>query len=172
MMYRSFYQARLVLIPKVKHLISLATLFNTIELLSLLGLTLISSQENFDIHKVCFVTFGIASLIYFVITCFLWTKCGLEIRLKSEQASKDIKLTVVKVFFGFGFVMSYFYYVHNEYCYPYVYSFFCICEYVIVLANMAFHLTAYYDFADASLLVPSALAKDYQPLKDVVSRPF
>ena len=41
--------------------------------MSLLGLSIVSSLENFDIHKICFGTFVICSLIYFALTIRLWT---------------------------------------------------------------------------------------------------
>ena len=67
-------------------------------------------------------------------------------------------------------LMLYFYWRHNEYCEPYVYSFFCVCEYVIVLSNIAFHGTAYYDFYEAECAVSQASSNsaDYRPLTNVI----
>ncbi len=52
-----------------------------------------------------------------------------------------------------GVLMVYFYWRHNTYCEPYVYSFFCILEYTIVLCNMGFHVSVFYDlqFAEVSV---------------------
>ena len=49
--------------------------------------------------------------------------------------------------------MFFLYYVHNEYCPPYVYSLFCLSEYAFVLTNMAYHMTAYYDFFASEVVV-------------------
>ena len=42
---------------------------------------------------------------------------------------------------------------HNAYCEPGVYSLFSICEYIIVLSNMAFHYVASIDFKDRVLKI-------------------
>ena len=169
-LYKNFYETRLSLVnSNVKTCLQIALAFHLLELLSLLGLSLVSSQENFDIHKVCFVTFGVSSLVYFLLTTILWTRCGLSAQTQREIASLRYKKNVLKIFFIFGLAMSYFYYVHNEYCYRYIYSLFCICEYVIVVANMVFHMTAYYDFADVNLITPCLLNEkmEYQALTDI-----
>lgn len=166
-LYRHFYQNRIAVKTSViRWLIRSASAFNLLELISLLGLTLVSSLENFDIHKVCFATFGISGLVYFILTYILWTKCGLVLETNEEIYSLKVKKSMLKVFFTCGCLMSYFYYRHNEYCEPYVYSFFCICEYCIVLANMWFHFTAAYDFSHINLIIPSRVvnAKGYLPL--------
>ena len=68
-MYKQFYKSRIsVITPRIYWLIQVTIGFNLLELVSLLGLTLVSSQEDFDTHKACFVTFGISgtmSQIYF-----------------------------------------------------------------------------------------------------------
>lgn len=166
LMYKNFYQSRISNITqRVQWLIQLAIGFNLLELFSLLGLTLVSSLENFDIHKICFATFGISGLIYFILTYLLWTQCGLTLETNEEIYSLKVKKSMLKVYFVCGCLMSYFYYRHNEYCEPYVYSFFCICEYLIVFANMFFHFTAKYDFANTNLIIPSRTSpKGYLPL--------
>ena len=64
--------------------------------------------------------------------------------------------------------MCLFYYCHNEYCEPYIYSIFCMCEYTIVLLNMVYHAMAYLDFHDLTLLVPSqSQTSVYSALKEV-----
>lgn len=165
-MYKNFYATRIPnLTARTRIIIQTAIGFNFLELVSLLGLTLVSSDENFDIHKVCFVAFGISGLIYFILTYLLWTKYGLELETNEEIKSLRIKKRTLKFYFVCGCLMSFFYYRHNEYCEPYVYSFFCICEYVIVISNMMFHYTARYDFAHINLVLPARISqKGYLPM--------
>ena len=164
LLYKHFYQTRLNLNHsyKTRQLVQSAAIFNCIELFSLLGLTLVSSQEDFDIHKICFVVFGVSGLVYFIITWYIWTFCGLPLERNEEVRSLRIKTRALQIFLGCGLCMSYLYYRHNEYCEPYVYSLFCICEYAIVVANMMFHYTAAYDFAHLNVVIPSRLG--YLPL--------
>ena len=62
-MYKQFYKSRIsVITPRIYWLIQVTICFNLLELVSLLGLTLVSSQEDFDTHKACFVTFGISGM--------------------------------------------------------------------------------------------------------------
>ena len=51
--------------------------------------------------------------------------------------------------------MIIFYWYHNASCRPYVYTMFCITEYLVVLLNMSFHMCAYLDFYGLSVEVPS-----------------
>jgi len=166
-MYKQFYKSRIsVITPRIYWLIQVTICFNLLELVSLLGLTLVSSQEDFDTHKACFVTFGISGLIYFVLTCILWSYCGVALETNEEIHSFKVKKSMLKLYFGFGILMSYLYYRHNEYCEDYVYSLFCLCEYAIVIANMIFHYTAKHDFAHINIVIPSRIlsAKGYLPV--------
>ena len=62
-MYKQFYKSKIsVITPRIYWLIRFTIGFNLLELVSLLGLTLVSSQEDFDTHKACFVTFGISGM--------------------------------------------------------------------------------------------------------------
>lgn len=162
-LYKHFYQTKLNLNISYKWLlVRSSSVFNFIELLSLLGLTLVSSQEDFDIHKICFVVFGLSGLAYFVTTWYIWTFCDLPLETNEQIHSLRTKTRALKTFLFCGACMSYFYYRHNEYCEHYVYSLFCIFEYGIVGANMWFHYTAAYDFAHLNIVIPSKAG--YLPL--------
>ncbi|XP_052242625.1 post-GPI attachment to proteins factor 2-like [Dreissena polymorpha] len=41
----------------------------------------------------------------------------------------------------------YFFFRHNSYCEPYVYSWFALCEYLTIFSNIAFHSICNVDFS-------------------------
>jgi len=84
----------------------------------------------------------------FVILIFSFKLTGPEIQ------SLRYKKSILKTYFFCIPLLVYFYYRHNEYCEPYVYSVFCLLEYVIVLSNMCYHMTAYLDLAEVTVVLP------------------
>ena len=111
-----------------------------------------------------FVTFALSGLTYFVLTCFLWKYCGIYQETNIEKKSFDEKMFYLKLYIVLGIAMSILYYWHNKHCPNYVYSLFCICEYLIVYANIKFHGTAKYDLADISIVLPSKKIGEFSPL--------
>ena len=172
-LYKQFYETRLSNPTGNQTLIYFTLSVHFLELVSLLGLSIVSSLENFDIHKICFGTFVVCSLIYFALTIRLWTGKwkgvydhsfnGLKDFNNIDKKSLETKRLVLKSYFVCGMLCTFFYWEHNTYCYPNIYSFFCVFEYVIVLANMYFHWTAYYDFENFNVTIPSG-SKNYLPL--------
>ena len=83
-----------------------------------------------------------------------FTRCGFMPQTREEVFSLRYKKTILTVYLMCVPLMLMFYFRHNEYCEPYVYSFFCFFEYILVIANMCYHMTAYYDLKDVSVIVP------------------
>ena len=129
----------------------------------LLGLTIVSSQEQFDIHKFCFANFILFASVYMCLTIYLFSNCGFDVRssplgyigIKTERRSFQYKQLILKVNLVIIPLMLIFYWYHNASCRPYVYTLFCITEYLVVLLNMGFHMCAYLDFYGLSVEVPS-----------------
>lgn len=149
-------------------LVKLVLIVHVVEILGLLALTIVSSHENFPIHKTAFGTFIFCSLIYMCVSVYLCCRAGYSAQNHYERYAVILKKRFLRITLFSVILMLYFYWRHNEYCEPYVYSFFCICEYVIVLSNMAFHGTAYYDFYASDCLVTRSTL-DYRPLSSVDS---
>lgn len=129
--------------------VQMAFLFHSIELTCLLLLTYVSSVEYFELHAVSFILFLISSTIYMIlaISTYYLQRNPLLIseNCEKERQSHHLKLSIF-LFYLISILGSvYFYIRHNEYCEPYVYSLFSLCEYLTVLANIAYHMVIFYD---------------------------
>jgi len=126
---------------------------NSLEILSLLVLSYVSSIENFDVHEGAFICYIIFSIAYMLDTCVLLKTLADE--EKSEKLFGSFKLkSRLLIAYVICFAMSvYFYFRHNGYCEPGVYSLFAICEYMVVLLNIGFHMTALSDFNEAYVTI-------------------
>lgn len=149
-MYHSFFQNRL---PSSTHrVVNFAYYLNILESFSLLGLSFVPSGEVFLVHATCFIFFILSSISYMSISTYylfpkLKLKSGLE-RISHQYKKSLLQATVLSVA-----LCCYFYWRHNEYCEPYVYSFFALFEYIVVFSNIAYHMTAFYDFDNFQVLV-------------------
>jgi len=171
-LYNNIYHARLTyLTSRTKLIIRLNFCLAVTEILALLGLSIVSSQEQFDIHKVCFGTFLATAFCYMGTSYYLYTCCGFKPQNSHELTSLQLKKIILSINVLLIPLLMFFYHRHNEYCEPYIYSWFCICEYLIVILNMVFHFLAYKDFRDLVLVIPSvthlsAGSSHYAPLKE------
>ncbi|CAD6998941.1 post-GPI attachment to proteins factor 2 [Ceratitis capitata] len=124
----------------------IACLLNMIENFALLSLSLWTSMDNYPIHRNSFVVFIACSEIYMLISYFL-IKNGRKVPLlpmeeKSLLYKRNLFIINVTAFILAGYCFM----RHNSLCEPGVYTFFALFEYVVVLTNMAYHMTSYWDF--------------------------
>ncbi|XP_067663240.1 post-GPI attachment to proteins factor 2-like isoform X1 [Haliotis asinina] len=134
-------------------LIRLNYWLNFIENSTLVGVTYISNRDNYPIHEKLFVVFMTASLCYMLLNTiiFRWTRT-------SEKFSDDeeISYKLKKIMFALNFLSTmgllYFFALHRLYCQPTAFSYFSLCEYIIGYTNMAYHISAYWDFKGMSFL--------------------
>ncbi|XP_039285233.1 post-GPI attachment to proteins factor 2 [Nilaparvata lugens] len=143
-MYRKYY--RDVLRNRAQRLATLACALNIIENIALIGLTFIPSAYNYAIHEKCFMTFMVTSELYMVLTCILLTRYREQPADNVENRSLRLKYQLLAINMVSFALAGYFFIRHNLHCEPGVYSLFALCEYVVVLTNMAFHMTASWDF--------------------------
>ncbi|KAJ8256470.1 hypothetical protein COCON_G00186220 [Conger conger] len=157
--YFTFYHGRLTnncLVELLSYL-NLTCAFS--ENIGLLLLTYVSSNETHSIHKKGFVVFTGSALIHMLITCLLWR--AIKMYSMSHELLKSYwwkkRLCVSSVILCAA--ASGFYWKHNKFCEPGIYTLFALCEYLMVFCNMAFHLTAFWDFGhtDVTLAAPQEL---------------
>ncbi|KAL0266991.1 UNVERIFIED_CONTAM: hypothetical protein PYX00_009381 [Menopon gallinae] len=134
----------------------LTALMNYLENIFLLGLTLVSSTTQYTFHAICFVSFLLSSMIYMGVSCFM-------LKFRRKMPETNLEGRIIKWKFNFFmanvlcfFSAAYFFYRHNAYCEPGVYSIFALFEYGVVLSNMSFHILAVYDFYGRSVIVTSS----------------
>lgn len=152
-MYNSFMKRILSNAGDYQSMVKVTTALNVVENIALLGLSFVSSKENYNIHKFFFIVFMVCSELYMVITYLLlkYNKIRLSSPLERIAYLKKKQLMIANV--TSFFVALYFFYRHNTYCEPGMYSIFAFLEYLVVLTNMGFHMTAYYDFHNHDLIV-------------------
>lgn len=151
--YFSFYRNHLAGQVREQRLSFLTLLCAISENAGLLLLTYVSSTETYNFHKNGFITFLVSSVLHMLCTCRLWYVITKYPRGAEEMTSYRYKVRL----FIFNIVSvaaaGYFFRRHNKYCEPGIYTFFALCEYLVVLSNMAFHITAYWDFGNRAVMV-------------------
>ncbi|KAL7645571.1 UNVERIFIED_CONTAM: hypothetical protein RMT77_003957 [Armadillidium vulgare] len=152
-LYSSFMKSVLPPHPVYEKLRKVNAILNLVENCALLGLSFVSSRENYDLHKVFFITFMLCSELYMILT-YLLMKDNTQFLAKPLERLAFRKKKQLMSFNIFCFFFAlYFFYRHNAYCETGMYTFFAFFEYMVVLSNMGFHMTAYYDFYDHELVI-------------------
>uniref|UniRef100_A0A1I8PZK5 CWH43-like N-terminal domain-containing protein n=1 Tax=Stomoxys calcitrans TaxID=35570 RepID=A0A1I8PZK5_STOCA len=124
----------------------IAVALNVIENFALLSLSIWTSSGSYDIHRNAFVTFIASSELYMIISYFLNKNGRKQALTETEEKSVRYKLSCFLInLLAFALVV-YFFLRHNSKCEPGVYTFFALFEYVVVLSNMSYHMTSYWDF--------------------------
>uniref|UniRef100_A0A7N8WMB7 Acyltransferase PGAP2 n=1 Tax=Mastacembelus armatus TaxID=205130 RepID=A0A7N8WMB7_9TELE len=152
--YFRFYKTRFSSKVPENSLSCLNLAFSVSENLGLLLLTYVSSSETYC--EYCFVLFIVSSLIYMLITCRLW-KAIKKYSLSPEDArSHHWKVRILFLNVSCCVFAGFFYWKHNMYCESGSYTLFALFEYLVVFTNMAFHLTAVWDFKSREVMVISS----------------
>ncbi|XP_030010847.1 acyltransferase PGAP2 [Sphaeramia orbicularis] len=147
--YRSCFAKRMVELL----LSGLALVCSLAENTGLLLLTYVSSTETYTVHKNGFIVFIASSLLHMLITCRLW-QVNRKYSVNPEELTSyrwKVRLFLFNV--SCCLAAAYFFRRHNKYCEQGVYTLFALFEYLVVLSNMAFHLTAFWDFRSKEVMV-------------------
>ncbi|KAF5294639.1 hypothetical protein FQA39_LY02771 [Lamprigera yunnana] len=138
--------------------LSITFWMDIIEIGSLCGVTYISNVENYPIHEKLFITFMISSLTH-MLASIVATKKVAETGNTYEYFRRTITikliLFIISIIFTVGLVG--FFLEHRYLCHDMAFSWFALCEYLVALANMAFHITIIFDFPTEYLVVARGL---------------
>ncbi|KAF3705486.1 Post-GPI attachment to proteins factor 2 FGF receptor-activating protein 1 [Channa argus] len=151
--YFSFYRG--CFMQKLPELLlsCLALLCSLAENTGLLLLTYVASTETYNVHKNGFIVFIGSSLLHMLITCRLWHVIKRYYGNQEEMTSYRWKMRLFLFNCSCCLVAYYFFRRHNKYCEPGIYTLFALCEYLVVFSNMAFHMTAFWDFGSKEVIV-------------------
>lgn len=151
--YFSFYRSRFATKLLELALSVLVLICSLVENSGLLLLTYVSSTETYVVHKNGFIAFIGSSLLHMLGTCRLWHVIQ-RFHIHSEEVTSyrwKVRLFCFNVCCCLA--AAYFFRRHNKFCEDGVYTFFALCEYLVVFSNMAFHMTAFWDFGSKEVTV-------------------
>ncbi|XP_028401382.1 post-GPI attachment to proteins factor 2-like isoform X2 [Dendronephthya gigantea] len=153
--YFNYYALKLKDPPSTQFTIlnGLNSLLTILEILALLVLTYVSSRENFGIHENAFISFMVCSMCYMLTTCILFKWTSKDPMTNEEVKSFKRKIYLMITNYSSFALAVYFYFRHNWYCEPGIYSYFALCEYVTVLTNIWFHSTAIIDLGGLHITI-------------------
>ncbi|CAH1776586.1 unnamed protein product [Owenia fusiformis] len=120
---------------------------NVLENICLICLSMVSSTENYSFHEKSFIGFLICSMVYMLLTLYIY-KWGRQGRSMTSQEKRSFRTKLGLFLFSLLSLLfaCYFFWRHNKFCESGVYTLFAMCEYTIILANIAFHGTGIMDF--------------------------
>uniref|UniRef100_A0A0K0G406 Post-GPI attachment to proteins factor 2 (inferred by orthology to a C. elegans protein) n=1 Tax=Strongyloides venezuelensis TaxID=75913 RepID=A0A0K0G406_STRVS len=129
---------------------------NVLEINFLLLLTTISSTDDHFLHKCSFVGFVTTAMIHMYLSTWLYNHSNRRrVTNFGEKIYQKRVLSVISCTLSLSLAM-YFYWRHNTYCEPGIYTLFALSEYVYIASNIAFHFTTYYDFLDKRFILSSS----------------
>nr|XP_019963994.1 PREDICTED: post-GPI attachment to proteins factor 2-like [Paralichthys olivaceus] len=73
--------------------------------------------------------------------------------VSQEVTSYQWKVRLFLFNVGCCLAAAYFFRRHNKFCESGVYTLFALFEYLVVFSNMAFHMTAFWDFGSKEVIV-------------------
>lgn len=153
--YFNFYYARFSG-RLLELLLSVLTLLCSLtENTGLLLLTYVGSTETYTIHKNGFIVFISSSLLHMLFTCRLWHMIQRRSLSSEEVTSYRWKVRLFLFNISCCLCAAYFFRRHNKFCEQGVYTAFALFEYLVVFSNMAFHMTAFWDFGSKEVMVAS-----------------
>ncbi|EFN69959.1 Post-GPI attachment to proteins factor 2 [Camponotus floridanus] len=150
MMYYRYYREHVYI--WARHLSNVALVMYTVENTSLVTLSFWTSDENYTFHKMSFIMFLITSFIHMFLAYYIMRNC-LNVAKDFHDTSLKWKWRSMMLNVFSIFIACYFFYRHNKYCEPFVYSMFALSEYGVVISNMGYHLTAALDFATTRFMI-------------------
>ncbi|GAU98608.1 hypothetical protein RvY_09732 [Ramazzottius varieornatus] len=158
-MYLNFYQSfpSINYNPILRHAVMANCVINVLEISALVLLTYVSSSENYGVHEMMFISFMVFSIAHMLLTNYLFWHLTVVYPDNVDLATSlkwKIRLSGANVFV---FAWSiYFFFRHNNHCEPGIYTWFAICEYLVVLTNIFYHGTAKWDFKDYVFIAQSS----------------
>ncbi|KAL9973904.1 hypothetical protein ACROYT_G020412 [Oculina patagonica] len=118
---------------------------------ALITLTYISSTDNFDIHEGSFIVFIACSIVFMLLSCILYRLTATQPMSDKEHTLFTRKLGVMSFnCCSFGLAV-YFYFRHNWYCEPLMYTLFALAEYCTIVSNITFHWLCTFIFKGATV---------------------
>ncbi|XP_029674553.1 post-GPI attachment to proteins factor 2-like [Formica exsecta] len=150
MMYYRYYKEHVYI--WARYLSNVALVMYAIENTSLVTLSFWTSDENYTFHKMSFVMFLLTSFIHMFLAYYIMRSCLNIAKDFHDTSLKWKRRSMMLNVFSIS-IACYFFYRHNKYCEPLVYSMFALSEYGVVISNMGYHLTAALDFATTCVMI-------------------
>ncbi|XP_043244959.1 post-GPI attachment to proteins factor 2-like isoform X1 [Amphibalanus amphitrite] len=144
-LYYGYWRRTLAPLHSARLLMLTAQVFYVSENFGLLGLSFVTSAENFPVHKSGFILFLTSAGFYMLLTIWLSGLPRARVTTRRERVSSRRKRLLFGVYCTCLTLSMYFYARHNESCEAGIYTLFALSEYLVVLSNIAFHGTAYWD---------------------------
>lgn len=136
----------------------------TLENSCLVGVTYIANVENYPVHEKIFVVFMVTSLLYELLTLFVF-KWAHPVLSDKPRLMRSYRLKQLCFFFNSSATagLLYYFFRHRWFCEPGAFTMFSACEYVIAVANILFHYTAVIEFGKTSWCLLDCSNQNHHP---------